>query len=123
MLDQQARGVAHVGAPFARHPGLGRDLAETPLRTLQGALGPFMLGGQHFTQQNARAIGVGHRRLRRAGRHPDQVGAVRLGQVAGLLDPLGVVGFVIDIDDQTGPSHGDLLAFQNDRTPGAGFGP
>ena len=41
----------------------------------------------------------------------------------GLLDPLGVVGLVIDIDDQAGPGHRDILSFQNDRTPELKFGP
>ncbi|MNR26371.1 hypothetical protein D3C85_1435790 [compost metagenome] len=82
-----------------------------------------MLGRHHLAHKDARPIGVGHRRLWRAGRDPDQMRPVGRGQGGGLLDPLGVVGLVIDIDDQAGPGHGDLLSFQIDRTPEPRFGP
>ncbi|MNT07110.1 hypothetical protein D3C72_1418010 [compost metagenome] len=123
VLDQKTGGIAHVGAPFAGDAGAGREVAEALLGPLQRAFGPLVLSGQDLAHQDARAIGVGHRRFGRAGRDPDQVGTVRLGQIAGLFDPLGVVGLVVDIDDQAGPGHDDLLSFQKDRTPEAGFGP
>ncbi|MNS85487.1 hypothetical protein D3C72_1193540 [compost metagenome] len=123
VLDQQAGRIAYVSAPFARHARAGGDLAEAGLGALQRVFGAFVLLDQHLAQQDARPIGVGHRRLGRTGRHPDQMRPVRLGQGGGLLDPLDVVGFIIDIDDQAGPGHRDFLSFQNDRTPERKFGP
>ena len=107
--QRQRRRIAHIAAPFAFDPSRLDGGAKALLGGFQRGFITRLLRRHHLAEQYARAIGVGDRGLGRATGHADQARSMCAGHGAGLCQAGGVVGFVIDIKDQTGPGHGGLL--------------